>query len=84
MVTLAYIAAALKISNSAFSTHALFILIVSRDYFLIIINQMLFVMENCCVSLWGTNWIPKYYLDELRLQRVNYHFNTVNSQHLGV
>jgi hypothetical protein len=23
-------------------------------------------------SLWGTDWILKYYLDELRLQRVNY------------
>jgi hypothetical protein len=29
----------------------------------------------CC--LWGTDWILKYYLDELRLQRVNENFRTL-------
>jgi hypothetical protein len=34
------------------------------------INQLITVIETCCF-LWGVDWILKYCLDELRLQRVS-------------
>jgi hypothetical protein len=39
---------------------------VKRAIYLNSTVQLIFVMVTC--SLWGTDWILKYYLDELRLQ----------------
>jgi hypothetical protein len=40
-----------------------------------IIKQLIFLMVKCFFSVWGTDWILKYCLDEFRLQRVNYLVN---------
>jgi hypothetical protein len=65
-----YASSASTISNAVFYMYgSLVILSVNSDYFLNDTNQLIFVMVKCCL-LWGTDRILKYYLDEIRLQKV--------------
>jgi hypothetical protein len=45
------------------------ILTVDSDYFLKQLQLLDLCNSEVWCSIWGTDWIIKYYLDELRLQR---------------
>jgi hypothetical protein len=72
-----YVPPALTINNSAFCIYAFrtILNVNSSDYFLKQSQSVDLRNGEVLCFLCGTDWILKYYLDELRLQRVNKHAN---------